>query len=323
MKDKFGREIDYLRVSVTDKCNLRCIYCMDEKDNTFLKNYEKLTDDEIYRIVKESSELGIKKVRITGGEPLVKPNLVNLIGRINSISGIEEIYLTTNGILLADMIDELALNGLKGVNISLDSLNEERFNKLTRLGKLNKVLEAIDKAIDLGIKVKLNTVIVNDINKDEIIDFVNITKEKNIDVRFIELMPIGVAINYKGATNEEVLKIISENYSDYEEVARSKSGGPASYIKLKDAKGKIGFISAISNCFCEECNRIRLTPEGFLKQCLHFDYGIDLKNKLRAGISDEELRKLIYDNIYEKPEKHLFLDKSDHKEIKFMNQIGG
>jgi len=323
MKDKFGREIDYLRVSVTDKCNLRCIYCMDEKDNTFLKNDEKLTDDEIYRVVKESSELGIKKVRITGGEPLVRPNLVNLLSKINSIQGIEEIYLTTNGILLTDMIDELAINGLKGVNISLDSLKEERFNKLTRLGKLNKVLESIDKAIALGIKVKLNTVIVDHINKDEIIDFVNLTKEKNIDVRFIELMPIGIAINYKGATNEEVLKVISENYSDYEEVVRSKSGGPASYIKLKDAKGKIGFISAISNCFCEECNRIRLTPEGFLKQCLHFDYGVDLKSKLRAGISDEELRKLIYDNIYDKPEKHLFLEKSDHKEIKFMNQIGG
>lgn len=323
MKDKFGREIDYLRVSVTDKCNLRCIYCMDEKDNTFLKNAEKLTDDEIYRVVKESSELGIKKVRITGGEPLVRPDLVKLVSKINNIPGIEEIYLTTNGILLADMIDELALNGLKGVNISLDSLKEERFNKLTRLGKLNKVLEAIDKAIALGIKVKLNTVIVNDINKDEIMDFVNLTKEKHIDVRFIELMPIGIAINYKGATNEEVLKVISENYSDYEEVVRSKSSGPASYIKLKDAKGKIGFISAISNCFCEECNRIRLTPEGFLKQCLHFDYGIDLKSKLRAGISDEELRKLIYDNIYDKPEKHLFLEKSDHKELKFMNQIGG
>ncbi|CAM2077748.1 MAG: GTP 3',8-cyclase MoaA [Clostridium sp.] len=323
MKDKFGREIDYLRVSVTDKCNLRCIYCMDEKDNSFLKNDEKLTDDEIYRIVKESSKLGIKKVRITGGEPLVRPDLVNLVSKINSIPGIEEIYLTTNGILLADMIDELAVNGLKGVNISLDSLNEERFNKLTRLGKLNKVLEAIDKAIALGIKVKLNTVIVNDINKDEIIDFVNLTKEKEIDVRFIELMPIGIAINYKGATNEDVLKVISENYSDYEEVVRSKSGGPASYIKLKNAKGKIGFISAISNCFCEECNRIRLTPEGFLKQCLHFDYGIDLKSKLRTGITDEELRKLIYDNIYDKPEKHLFLEKSDHKELKFMNQIGG
>ena len=323
MKDKFGREIDYLRVSVTDKCNLRCIYCMGEKDNNFLKNDEKLTDDEIYRIVKESSELGIKKVRITGGEPLVRPDLVKIVSKINSIPGIEEIYLTTNGILLADMIDELAANGLKGVNISLDSLNEERFNKVTRLGKLNKVLEAIDKSIALGIKVKLNTVIVNDINEDEIIDFVNLTKEKNIDVRFIELMPIGVAINYKGVTNEDVLKVISESYSDYEEVVRSKSGGPASYIKLKDAKGKIGFISAISNCFCEDCNRIRLTAEGFLKQCLHFDYGIDLKSKLRSGISDEELRKLIYDNIYDKPEKHLFLEKSDHKDLKFMNQIGG
>ena len=323
MKDKFGREIDYLRVSVTDNCNLRCVYCMEEKDNIFLKKENKLTDDEIYRIVKESASLGIKKIRITGGEPLVRPGIVELIGRINSIPGIEEIYLTTNGILLADMIDELAVNGLKGVNISLDSLNEERFNKLTRLGKLNKVLEAIDKAIALGIKVKLNTVIVNDINKDEIIDFVNLTKEKEIDVRFIELMPIGIAINYKGATNEDVLKVISENYSDYEEVVRSKSGGPASYIKLKNAKGKIGFISAISNCFCEECNRIRLTPEGFLKQCLHFDYGIDLKSKLRTGITDEELRKLIYDNIYDKPEKHLFLEKSDHKELKFMNQIGG
>ena len=323
MKDKFGREIDYLRVSVTDNCNLRCIYCMDEKGNKFLKNDEKLTDDEIYKVVKESAKLGIKKVRITGGEPLVRAGIVSLISKINNIEGIEEIYLTTNGILLADMIDELAVNGLKGVNISLDSLKEERFNKLTRLGKLNNVLEAIDKAIALGIKVKLNTVIVNDINKDEIIDFVNLTKEKAIDIRFIELMPIGIAVNYKGATNEEVLKVITERYPNYEEVVRGKSGGPASYIKVNGAKGKIGFISAMSNCFCEDCNRIRLTPEGFLKQCLHFDYGVDLKSMLRAGIKDDDLRKVIYENIYDKPEKHLFLQKSDHKELKFMNQIGG
>lgn len=323
MKDKFGREVDYLRVSVTDNCNLRCIYCMEEKDNKFLQKDEKLTDDEIYRIVKESAQLGIKKVRITGGEPLVRPGISNLISKINSIQSIEEIYLTTNGILLADILDELAENGLKGVNISLDSLKEDRFNKLTRLGNLNKVLQAIDKAISLGIKVKLNTVIVNDINKDEIIDFVNLTKEKPIDVRFIELMPIGIAVNYKGVTSQDILKVISENYNDYEEVVRSKSGGPANYIKLNDSKGKIGFISAMSNCFCEECNRIRLTPEGFLKQCLHFDYGVDLRSKLRSGINDEELSKLISDNIYHKPEKHLFLEKSNHKELKFMNQIGG
>lgn len=323
MKDRFEREIDYLRVSVTDNCNLRCLYCMDEKDNKFLQNNEKLTDEEIYRVVKESSKLGIKKVRITGGEPLVRPGIAKLISKINSISGIEEIYLTTNGILLADILDELYKNGLKGVNISLDSLKEDRFNKLTRLGNLNKVLKAIDKAISLGIKVKLNTVIVNDINKDEVIDFVNLTREKPIDVRFIELMPIGIAVNYKGATNEEILKIICNKYNDYEEIVRSKSGGPATYIKVKGAKGKVGFISAMSNCFCEECNRVRLTPEGFLKQCLHFDYGVDLKSKLRAGVSDDELRKLISDNIYNKPEKHLFLEKSAHKELKFMNQIGG
>ena len=323
MKDKFEREIDYLRVSVTDNCNLRCIYCMDEKGNKFLNKDEKLTDDEIYKVVKESAKLGIKKVRITGGEPLVRPGVVSLISKINNIEGIEEIYLTTNGILLADMIDELSKNGLKGVNISLDSLKEDRFNKLTRVGNLHKVLEAIDKAIALGIKVKLNTVIVNDINKDEIIDFVNLTKEKPIDVRFIELMPIGIAVNYKGATNEEVLKFITERYPNYEEVVRSKSGGPASYIKVNGAKGKIGFISAMSNCFCEECNRIRLTPEGFLKQCLHFDYGVDLKSMLRSGIKDDDLKKVIYENIYDKPEKHLFLEKSEHKELKFMNQIGG
>ena len=323
MKDKFGREIDYLRVSVTDNCNLICIYCKDEKGNKFLNKDEKLTDDEIYKVVKESAKLGIKKVRITGGEPLVRPGVVSLISKINNIEGIEEIYLTTNGILLADMIDELSKNGLKGVNISLDSLKEDRFNKLTRVGNLHKVLEAIDKAIALGIKVKLNTVIVNDINKDEIIDFVNLTKEKPIDVRFIELMPIGIAVNYKGATNEEVLKFITERYPNYEEVVRSKSGGPASYIKVNGAKGKIGFISAMSNCFCEECNRIRLTPEGFLKQCLHFDYGVDLKSMLRSGIKDDDLKKVIYENIYDKPEKHLFLEKSEHKELKFMNQIGG
>ena len=323
MKDKFGREIDYLRVSVTDNCNLRCIYCMDEKGNKFLNKDEKLTDNEIYKVVKESAKLGIKKVRITGGEPLVRPGVVSLISKINNIEGIEEIYLTTNGILLADMIDELSKNGLKGVNISLDSLKEDRFNKLTRVGNLHKVLEAIDKAIALGIKVKLNTVIVNDINKDEIIDFVNLTKEKPIDVRFIELMPIGIAVNYKGATNEEVLKFITERYPNYEEVVRGKSGGPASYIKVNGAKGKIGFISAMSNCFCEECNRIRLTPEGFLKQCLHFDYGVDLKSMLRSGIKDDDLKKVIYENINDKPEKHLFLEKSEHKELKFMNQIGG
>ena len=323
MKDKFNREVNYIRVSVTDNCNLRCIYCMDDKEVKFLKSEEKVSDEEIYRILKECAGLGIKKVRITGGEPLVRPNIVELIGRINSIEGIEEIYLTTNGILLKDKIEALVKNGLKGVNISLDSLQEERFKALTRGGDLNRVLQAIEKSIELGIKVKLNTVIVDDINKDEILDFVKLTINKPIDVRFIEIMPIGIAKKYKGISNENTLNLIKDSYKNYDVIARNKSEGPAKYIRINNGKGKVGFISALSNCFCEDCNRIRLTADGFMKQCLHFDYGVNLKQLLAKNISNEELKEAIYKNIYDKPEKHLFLEKSEHKELKFMNQIGG
>lgn len=323
MKDKYGREIDYLRISLTDNCNLRCIYCMEEKDNTFLKSEDKLTNDEIYRIVCESAKLGIKKVRFTGGEPLVRKDIVELIQRINTIPGIEEMYLTTNGILLEENVEVLAKSGLKGVNISLDSLKEERFRKLTRLGDLKKVLEAIDKCISLGIRVKLNTVMIEGINNEEIIDFVDLTLQKPIDVRFIELMPIGVGSKYKGINNEAIIEIIKNSYKAFEEVKRNRSGGPATYIKVNGAKGKVGFISAISNCFCEECNRIRLTAEGFLKQCLHFNYGVDLKELIRNGVSDKDLSLAIQNSIFDKPEKHLFMQKSNDKELKFMNQIGG
>lgn len=323
MKDKFGREIDYLRISVTDNCNLRCVYCMEEKENTFLKEENKLTDDEIYRIVKSSAKLGIKKIRITGGEPLVRPGIVSLISKLNSIDGIDEIYMTTNGILLLDKLDDLVENGLKGINISLDSLNEETFRMLTRNGELSKVLEAIDKALDLGIKVKLNTVIIKDINENEILDFVELTKSKKIDVRFIELMPIGCGKNYKGMSNEEILELINNNYKELDKVMKIKSGGPANYITVKNAIGKIGFISAMSNCFCSDCNRIRLTAEGFLKKCLHFNYGVNLLEHLRNEITEEDLEKVIYENIYDKPEKHLFNEKSKNKELRFMNQIGG
>lgn len=323
MKDKFGRNIDYLRISVTDNCNLRCIYCMEEKDNKFLNIEKKLTDEEIYRIAKASAKLGIKKIRITGGEPLVRPNIVKLIGEINKVKGIEEVYLTTNATLLFDKVEELAKNGLKGVNISLDSLIEERFNKLTRIGGLTKVLDAIDKCIENKIKVKINTVMIDDINKDEILNFINLTVKKPVDVRFIELMPIGIGKDHKGITNKEILGLIKENYGQVEEVSRNKKGGPAQYIKLNNALGKVGFISAMSNCFCQDCNRIRVTPDGFLKQCLHWDYGISLRDLLRKGISDEELISVIEENIYNKPEKHLFNEKNVHEEIRFMNEIGG
>ncbi|MDY2631162.1 MULTISPECIES: GTP 3',8-cyclase MoaA [unclassified Clostridium] len=323
MKDKYGREIDYLRISLTDKCNLRCIYCMEEKGNDFFDEEEKVTKDEICKIVNSCSKLGIKKIRLTGGEPLVRKDIVELVEAINKIEGIEEIYLTTNGILLEDKVYILKKAGLKGVNISLDSLKDEMFNKLTRLGELKKVLKSIDKCLEHGINVKLNVVMIKGMNEDEILDFVKLTLDKSMDVRFIELMPIGVGSKFKGVSNEEIKKIIKDNYNDTEEVMKNKNGGPATYIKLRDAKGKVGFISAISNCFCEECNRIRLTSEGFLKQCLHYNYGIDLKKLLRNGASEEEIINAIEENIFNKPEKHLFMKKSADKELKFMNKIGG
>lgn len=323
MIDKFGRKIDYLTISVTESCNLKCIYCIDDNNilNTCNKNI--LSDDGILKIVKQCEVLGIKKIRITGGEPLVRKNIENLIYEINSIDGIEEIYITTNGVLLNDKLEKLKSSGLTGVNISLDSLKKDRFKELTRFDKLSEVLTSIDKALDLGLKVKINTVIVNDINKDEIIDFVNLSKDKNLDIRFIELMPIGAAKKHSGTSNEEILNIIRENFENIKEENKSKRSGPADYIKIDNYKGKIGFISPTSSCFCEECNRIRLTSTGFLKKCLHFNYGVDLKKHLDDKISEDELNKLIYENIYDKPEKYLFLKECDNKENKYMNQIGG
>lgn len=322
MKDKYNREIDYLRISVTDNCNLRCVYCIEE-NNVFYENKNILSDDEIYRVVNECASLGIRKIRITGGEPLVRKNIEDLVYRLNSIEGIEEIYLTTNGVLLAQKLEKLKLSGLKGVNISLDSLKKERFESLTKSNKLDKVLLAIDKALELGVKVKINTVIINDTNRDEILDFVELTKNKNIDVRFIELMPIGAAKKYNGMKNTEILEIIKSNYENTIEEKRRKSGGPANYIRINNYKGRIGFISAMSNCFCEDCNRIRLTSEGFLKKCLHFNYGVNLKEYIKNNVSNEELKSIISKNIYDKPEKHLFGNKCSDIDNRNMNQIGG
>lgn len=323
MIDKYGRKIDYLRISVTENCNLKCIYCIDDNNilNTCNKNL--LSDDEIVKIVTQCATLGIKKIRITGGEPLVRKNIEDLVYKLNKIKGIEEIYITTNGVLLYDKIEALKKNGLTGVNISLDSLDKDKFEKLTRFDKLENVLSSIDKALELGLKVKINTVIVDDINKDEILDFVNLTKYKNLQVRFIELMPIGAAKKYKGTSNEEILNIIKSNFENIKSEKRNERSGPANYIKIENYNGKIGFISPLSSCFCEDCNRIRLTSSGFLKKCLHYNYGVDLKKHIKDNINNENLKKLIYDNIYEKPEKHLFMEECDHKENKYMNQIGG
>ncbi|MEG2108463.1 MAG: GTP 3',8-cyclase MoaA [Clostridium sp.] len=323
MLDKYGRNIDYLRISITDKCNLRCIYCMPERGSKFQKEKDKLSNSEIYKIAQSAAKLGIRKIRLTGGEPLVRDGIVDLINKINDIEGIEEICLTTNGILLEENLDKLFKSGLRKVNISLDTLNEEKYKEITRGGSIRKVLSAIDKCLDYGITVKLNVVIIEGINDNEILELVNLTLSKKIDIRFIELMPIGEGIKFKGLSNEYIVDYIEKAKIQFKEVYRSSHDGPAKYIKINNSLGRIGFISAMSSCFCEDCNRIRITTDGMLKQCLNWKSGINLKKKFIDGIDDEQLNDIIRDSIYNKPEKYLFKEESIDKEEKFMNEIGG
>lgn len=325
MLDKLNRKIDYLRISVIDRCNLRCVYCMPEEGVESIPHEEILTYDEILRICETVSQLGIKKIKITGGEPLVRKEIVNLIRDIKNLDKIEQVTLTTNGILLYDMLDDLYDAGIDAINISLDTLKKDNFKQITRRDGLEKVLMAIDKAYDLGIRVKINCLAIRDFNINELADIANFAKDREIDVRFIELMPIGFGKKYTQIDNDEILSILESNFGAFEQVTEKRGNGPAKYYKNKDMKGCIGFISAISHEFCESCNRIRLTSNGFLKLCLHYNKGIDLKAPIRSGISDEDLKELIHDTIWNKPLSHKFGHTNGEKdiEVKNMVQIGG
>lgn len=325
MLDKLNRKIDYLRISVIDRCNLRCVYCMPEEGIESIPHDEILTYDEILRICEIVSELGIRKIKITGGEPLVRKDIVNLIRDIKNIDKIEQVTLTTNGILLHEMLDDLYDAGIDAINISLDTLNKDNFKKITRRDGLEKVLMSIDKAYDLGIRVKINCLAIRDFNLRELVEIASFAKDREIDVRFIELMPIGFGKKYNQIDNDEILSILESRFGTFEIVTEKRGNGPAKYYRNQNMKGCIGFISAISHEFCESCNRIRLTSSGFLKLCLHYNKGIDLKGPIRNGISDEDLKKLIHDTIWNKPISHKFGHASEEQDIELKNmvQIGG
>lgn len=325
MLDKLNRKIDYLRISVIDRCNLRCVYCMPEEGIESIPHDEILTYDEILRICEIVSELGIRKIKITGGEPLVRKDIVNLIRDIKNIDKIEQVTLTTNGILLHEMLDDLYDAGIDAINISLDTLNKDNFKKITRRDGLEKVLMSIDKAYDLGIRVKINCLAIRDFNLRELVEIASFAKAREIDVRFIELMPIGFGKKYTQIDNDEILSILESRFGTFEIVTEKRGNGPAKYYRNQNMKGCIGFISAISHEFCESCNRIRLTSSGFLKLCLHYNKGIDLKGPIRNGISDEDLKKLIHDTIWNKPISHKFGHASEEQDIELKNmvQIGG
>lgn len=326
MKDIYNRNIDYIRISVTDRCNLRCIYCMPEEGVELSCHENLLSFEEITRLCENFAKLGIKKVKITGGEPLIRRDLVTLIKSIKDIEGIENVTLTTNGILLEDKIDDLVKAGLDAVNISIDTLDEDNFKRITRVGDVHKVIRAIDKCLQYKeLKVKINCVPIKGEDEKDILDMVSLAKDRDLSVRFIEIMPIGLGKNISGYSDDEIINLIEKNIGHLTAYEGKLGNGPAVYYSLPGFKGKIGFISAVNHKFCESCNRVRLTSEGFLKKCLQYEYGSDLKSLLRSGKSDEEILKVIEETIYNKPESHMFSKKNNKEklELKGMSQIGG
>jgi molybdenum cofactor biosynthesis protein A, bacterial len=318
MIDQFGRNINYLRVSLTDRCNLRCKYCMPAEGISKLDHEDILSFEEVKKIVKAAVTIGINKIRYTGGEPLVLKGIDSLIYETSLIQGIKDISITTNGILLYDAAEDLKKAGLNRVNISLDTLKADKFSDITRGGDLNKVVQAIHKCISLGYSpVKINTVILKGINDDEIEDFINLTRELPVHVRFIELMPMGEALNlYKEGTItcDEIIR----KFSNLSPLINEKSSTSELY-KLPNAKGVVGFITPISCKFCEYCNRIRLTATGNIKPCLHSEKEYSIKESLQ----DEELLvSTLKGIILGKPFEHNLQQEGSHSG-KMMYQIGG
>lgn len=325
MIDGIGRTIDYLRISVTDKCNLRCKYCMPENGIDLMPHEELLTLEEIFRVVRIMEGLGVKKVRFTGGEPLVRKNLVKLISDVNQLPGIEEIAMTTNGVLFGEQAEALKAAGLTSVNISLDTLNAECFQTITGADAHKNVLEAIRAAREHGIKVKINCVPCREFNEKDIVVLAALAMWEDVDVRYIELMPVGCGANFHGIPSDEILKKLEAEYGPATPTDIRRGNGPAKYYDFENFEGKIGFISPMSHKFCSECNRVRLTAEGRLKLCLHFDTGIELKPLLRSTMTDDEICEEIKRAILAKPKAHDFqneLGLSDSDKRK-MVQIGG
>ncbi len=324
MLDEYNREIDYVRISVTDRCNLRCAYCMPEKGVEFIPHEEILTYEEIIRLCQSFAKLGIRKVKITGGEPLVRKNLPLLIKSIKEIDGIENVTLTTNGLVLADHVEELVRAGIDSINVSLDTLNPEHFKTLTRFDKIDQVKKGIEETLKYeNVTLKLNCVLLNTQDKEDILDLVSLAKKNMIHVRFIEVMPIGMGRELKGLKEEEIKDLISEKYGPLTPYKASLGNGPAHYYKVDDFKGKIGFISAVSHKFCSSCNRIRLTADGYLKNCLQYASGRDLKELIRSGLTDEELIKEIVLAINDKPKEHQFNEYNNKKSVNIEDKKTG
>jgi cyclic pyranopterin phosphate synthase len=320
VKDAFDRTIDYLRVSVTDRCNLRCAYCMPRQGVTSIPHAEILTLEEIERLCGVFSALGIRRIKVTGGEPLIRGDAVSLIAGLKKLPGIEQVTLTTNGILLSEYLPALLSAGIDGINISLDTLDPVTFEKLTGADALASVLRAMDETVCSGVPVKLNCVPIHGINQNELAAIASLARCRVKAVRFIELMPVGCASHFSGIRFEEVVAQLEQAYGPLRACADQLGNGPAQYYSICGFKGRIGIIDALGHSFCGSCNRVRLTAAGQLRLCLSRNDGVDLRQLVRSGASDEQLRAAIGSAIARKPQFHQFYSNAVDKT---MNQIGG
>jgi len=324
MIDAQNRLIDYIRISVTDRCNLRCVYCMPETGIEMTTHEELLSFEEMERLCRIFAGLGIRKVKLTGGEPLVRKGFTELVKRVKAIEGIDKVTVTTNGVLLESFMEELVLAGVDGINISLDSLNPEKFQEITRRDLFREVYKGIEKALAYPeIPLKINCLPL-DMDKKSILEIAELAKAHKIHVRFIEVMPIGLGKKYEFLSEMEILKVLEDRFGKLLPYEGKLGFGPGHYYTVEGFQGKIGFISSISHKFCDACNRIRLTSSGYLKSCLQYETGRDLRILLRSGASDEEIKETIIKAIEEKPVGHMFLSGPiNQEEHQIMSQIGG
>jgi len=326
MKDRKNREIDYIRISITDRCNLRCIYCMPEEGVPCSSHQEVLTFEELERLCRIFARLGIHNIKITGGEPLVRRDCDVLVDKLKRIDDIKSITMTTNGVLLKSNIEKLVRAGITAINISLDAMNQERYEKITRRSNWEETMEGIEAAQAYpSLRIKINCVPIAGMNESELVQIAELARDHELHVRFIEMMPIGLGKDYPFMKEEDVKAILEKSLGSFSPCLEVLGNGPAHYYRVPGFLGKIGFISARTHKFCESCNRIRLTSDGFLKTCLQYNIGCDLKQLLRSDCSEEELEEAIKTTLFGKPDCHQFDagEVEEGKENRTMSDIGG
>lgn len=326
--DAYERKIDYLRISVTDRCNLRCVYCMPPEGIDLAESKNILRYEEFLRLIRIAAGHGVTKVRVTGGEPLVRKGIVDFLKSVSSIPGIEDLSITTNGVLLKEYAQSLKDAGLKRVNVSLDSLKRERFLQMTRGDNIRQVLDGLDEALRVGlVPVKINMVVIKGFNDDEIVDFALLSKTKPYHVRYIEYMPFNTQEGWqrdKCISAKQIRETIEQATGPLIPVADTKgNAGPAKRFKFKDAPGEVGFISPVSEHFCGSCNRLRITSDGKLRTCLFSDNEVDLRTALRDGSADEAVENILFRAVKEKPQGHTINENIFKKCSRTMSLIGG